>query len=58
MKPELENETFENESFRGEDLSELRTRNCTFHACDFSNARLNGSAHVGTEEQRVVQPRS
>ena len=46
---ELEGEVFENESFRGEDLSGLLTRNCVFHACDFGNAKLNGSEHVGSD---------
>ena len=49
MKHELENEALESESFRGEDLAGLRTTNCTFHACDFTNARLNGSEHTGSD---------
>src|SRR5947209_5766406 len=53
MRPEpdaeLESEVYENESFRGLDLSGLRTTRCTFLACDFTLAQVNGSEHVGTD---------
>ncbi|HKN64025.1 MAG TPA: hypothetical protein VJV76_06820, partial [Gaiellaceae bacterium] len=53
MRPErdaeLENEVYENESFRGQDLSGLRTTRCTFRGCDFTLAQINGSEHVGTD---------
>jgi fluoroquinolone resistance protein len=53
MRPEpaaeLENEVYERESFRGLDLSGLRTTHCTFHECDFTLARLNGSEHAGSD---------
>ena len=53
MRPEpgaeLENEVYERESFRGLDLSGLRTSHCTFHECDFTLARLNASEHAGSD---------
>ena len=44
MRPErdaeLEHEVYENESFRGQDLSGLRTTGCTFRGCDFTLAQV------------------
>src|SRR3954470_4245073 len=51
---ELANATFVRCTFRGASLAGIVPRRCSFQACDFTLARLNGSEHEGTDFANAV----